>query len=93
LTACEVIAASSSIGEELLFRAVLQDRLGIGIATALFALAHFPAERDLWPWPVVALPMGLLFGGLYEWTGAALAPIVAHAVINLLNLRLVGRYA
>ncbi|MEQ1501271.1 MAG: type II CAAX endopeptidase family protein [Myxococcota bacterium] len=91
-TACLVVAASSAIGEELLFRAVLQERLGVLIATLLFALAHFPAERDLWPWPVIAFPLGLAFAGLYAWSGAALAPIVAHAVINLLNLRLVGRW-
>jgi membrane protease YdiL (CAAX protease family) len=90
---CLLIAAASSVGEELLFRAVLQQRLGLALATILFALAHFPAERDLWPWPLMALPMGLAFGGLYEWSGAALAPIVAHGVINLLNLRFVGRYA
>ncbi|MEZ4241690.1 MAG: CPBP family intramembrane glutamic endopeptidase [Myxococcota bacterium] len=90
---CAVIAASSSVGEELLFRAVLQQRLGLAIATVLFAVAHFPVERDLWPWPLMALALGLAFGGLYEWSGAALAPIVAHAVINLLNLRFVGRFA
>ena len=90
---CLAMAAASAVGEELLFRAVLQERLGIVIATGLFALAHFPAERALWPWPLLALPTGLAFGGLYEWTGAALAPVVAHGVINLLNLRFVGRYA
>lgn len=87
LLGCLTIALFSALGEELLFRAVLQERLGIGIATALFAIAHFPMEKDLWLWPVVALPAGLLFGGLYDWSGAVLAPVIAHAVINALNLR------
>jgi membrane protease YdiL (CAAX protease family) len=91
-TSCILIAVCSAIGEELLFRAVLQERLGIAAATLLFAASHLPAERALWPWPLVALPMGLVFAGLYEWSDAALAPIVAHAVINLLNLRFIGRY-
>lgn len=84
---CVLLAVSSALGEELLFRAVLQERLGLPIATALFAIAHFPVERDLWPWPLLALPVGLAFGGLYDATGAALAPIIAHAVVNALNLR------
>lgn len=90
---CLVIAVSSAIGEELLFRGVLQERLGIAIATVLFAAAHFPAERALWPWPLLALPIGLAFGGLYTWSGAVCAPIVAHAVINLVNLRQLERLA
>jgi membrane protease YdiL (CAAX protease family) len=88
---CVTMAIFSAVGEELLFRAVLQERLGLPIATALFAVAHFPVERDLWLWPLVTLPVGLAFGGLYEWSGAALAPIVAHAVINALNLRWIAR--
>lgn len=84
---CIIIAVFSALGEELLFRAVLQERLGLLVATGLFAVAHFPVERDLWLWPLLALPVGLAFGGLYEVTGAVLAPIVAHAVINALNLR------
>lgn len=93
LATCLVIAACSAVGEELLFRAVLQERLGIVVATVLFAAAHFPAERALWPWPLLAVPIGLVFGGLYDWTDAVLAPIVAHATINFVNLRQLGRLA
>jgi membrane protease YdiL (CAAX protease family) len=88
-----VLAASSALGEELLFRAVLQPRVGWVPAAALFALAHLPWSRAMWLWTALAFPTGLLFGGLYEWTGAALAPIVAHAVVNAANLWWIGRAA
>lgn len=90
-SACLLLAASSSVGEELLFRAVIQEHLGLWVGVVLFAAAHVPVERDLWPWPVLALGAGLVFGGLYEATGAALAPAVAHFVVNLLNLRYLGQ--
>ncbi len=87
---CLVLATSSAIGEELLFRAVLQDQVGFGVALLLFAAAHIPFERDLWLWPITALAAGSVLGGLYALTGAALAPAVAHLVVNLLNLRWLG---
>jgi hypothetical protein len=35
--------------------------------------------------------MGLALAGLYEWSGAALAPIVAHGVLNAANVRWMSR--
>ena len=38
--------------------------------------------------------MGFALGGLFEWTGSLLAPVVAHTAINAVNLPLlVHRYA
>ncbi|HHO50370.1 MAG TPA: CPBP family intramembrane metalloprotease [Deltaproteobacteria bacterium] len=88
---CLLLAASASVGEELLFRAVIQEHLGLAVGVLLFAAAHVPMERDLWLWPVLALGAGLIFGGLYEATGAALASTVAHFVVSLLNLRFLGQ--
>jgi membrane protease YdiL (CAAX protease family) len=81
-----VVALASAVGEELLFRAVLQPSLGWAAATLLFAAAHVPWQRELWPWPVFALVSGAVLGGLYELTGAVAASVVAHAVVNGLNL-------
>ena len=86
LWTCLALAAAAGTSEELLFRAVLQPELGIWLVTVLFAAAHFPFDRSLALWPLLAFPTGLVFGGLYESTGAALAPIVAHTVVNGLNL-------
>ncbi len=33
---------------------------------------------------------GLLLGGLFEWSGNLVAPVVAHAGINAVNLRLLA---
>ncbi len=82
-----LVAAASAFGEELLFRAVLHEQLGATVGIVLFALAHVPVERDLWLWPVLALGAGALFAGLYEVTGAVLAPATAHFLINAINLR------
>lgn len=86
-----VVATSSAVGEELLFRGVLQPMWGLVAASLLFALAHVPFERALWPWPVFAFVAGLVFGGLYALTGAVLAGVVAHALVNGLNLRWIAR--
>lgn len=90
LATCAVVAAFSAVGEELLFRGVLQPWLGWLPATALFAAAHVPTERDLAPWPLFALGAGLLLAGLFELTSALLAPVACHFVVNLLNLRALG---
>ncbi len=65
---------------------MLQAQLGIPIATVLFAAVHVPFHRTLWMWPLFALASGALLGGLYLWTGAALAPAVCHFVIDAANL-------
>ncbi|MBX2801167.1 MAG: CPBP family intramembrane metalloprotease [Myxococcales bacterium] len=89
---CIVVALASAIGEELLFRAVIQAQLGLGAGALLFACAHVPMERDLWLWPVSAFGAGLVFGVLYQQTGGVLAPAVAHFVINVANLHWMGRF-
>ncbi len=83
---CIVLAATSSVGEELAFRAALQPTVGLLAATLLFALAHVPFHRDLALWPLFAFVVGGAFGLLFEGTGAALAPTVAHFTVNALNL-------
>ena len=83
---CVGLAALSSVGEELLFRGLLQPGLGIGVATVLFGLAHVPMERDLRVWPLLAMGVGGLLGVMYQWTGGVLAPVMAHFCLNALNL-------
>jgi membrane protease YdiL (CAAX protease family) len=91
------LAASSALGEELLFRGAIQSSLidhggtaqGFILASSLFGLMHIPANRRLVPWTLMALAMGAVFGALFLWTGELVAPVVAHAVINLVNLRFI----
>ena len=61
--------------------------LGVLLASALFGLLHFPLVPELIPWTAFALLAGLLFGGLAAWSGSLLAPILAHLLINWLNIR------
>ncbi len=85
------LALASGIGEEAFFRGALQPRVGLVAASLLFGLAHFVPRRELWVWSVFSILVGLLIGGLFEWTGNLLAPIVAHAGINAVNLKLLAR--
>ena len=85
--ACLVLAAASGVGEELVFRGVLQPWLGLWITSAAFGAVHVPPRRELRLWPVMAFVMGLALGVLLEGTGGVLAPVVAHATVNAINLR------
>lgn len=82
-----VVAVLSSLGEELLFRAVLQPALGLWLQALLFGIAHQLPGRARWIWVAWAAVMGLLLGGLFQLTGSLVGPVLAHAAINGLNLR------
>ncbi|PIE66379.1 MAG: hypothetical protein CSA24_00230 [Deltaproteobacteria bacterium] len=87
------LACASAIGEELLFRGALQPSLGIWWTSGIFALLHLPPRARLLSWTALAGLMGLAFGYGAELTGNLAFPILAHFLINLLNLRNVARYA
>ncbi|MCS5634940.1 MAG: CPBP family intramembrane metalloprotease, partial [Myxococcota bacterium] len=86
-----LLAFASGIAEEMFFRGALQPRVGLVAASVLFALLHFLPRRALWPWTVFALAAGLLFGGLFQWTGNLIAPVTAHIVVNAVNLPVLER--
>jgi len=83
---CLVLALASGVGEEALFRGALQPNLGLVGASLAFALAHLAPRAGLWTWSLFALAGGFLLGGLFAWTGNLLAPVLAHAVLNGVNL-------
>ena len=88
-----LLALASGMAEEMLFRGALQPAVGIVWASLLFGACHFLPRRELAIWSVYAVLMGFAFGWLFEWTGNLLAPIVAHTVVNGINLpRLARRY-
>ena len=75
------LAVASGVAEELLFRALLQPAVGLLAASAIFGACHYAGRRfAAYPWS--AAVAGLVLGGLFELTGAVLAPIVAHATVN-----------
>jgi membrane protease YdiL (CAAX protease family) len=80
------LAVMSSVTEEVLFRGMLQEHLGLLLCSLVFGLLHVPMKRSHWPWTAAAILMGGVFGGLYEWRHALTAPLIAHFTINYFNL-------
>ena len=76
-----VIAAAAGIGEELLFRGVLQPEIGLIPASLVFGLLHMGGRGTLAFGCWVAI-MGAALGWLAAATGGLLAPIVAHALYD-----------
>lgn len=88
-----LLALASGMAEEMLFRGALQPAVGLYWASLIFGACHFLPRKELALWSVYAIVMGLAFGWLYEWTGQLLAPIVAHTVVNGINLPRLARRA
>lgn len=95
-----IFALCSGIAEELFFRGFLQQMLSIQVftgeggavialivASLVFGGLHLgPDFRKFWPWTVMAIVLGFVFGAMYLYTGNVLAPILAHFTINFFNL-------
>lgn len=91
-----VIAVIAAIGEEVLFRGVLQRNIsywtgnvhvGVWVAAALFSAIHI---QFLGFFPRMLL--GALFGYLYVWSGNLWVPIGAHFVNNGFTVLMVYLY-
>jgi uncharacterized protein len=89
LTAAEAIslAVLSGFAEELFFRGAVQGQWGWLAATVLFAVLHTGPGSAFRVWTLFAVVAGGLFGGLMEWRGNLLAPVIGHFVVNGVNLR------
>jgi uncharacterized protein len=87
------IALASSVGEEVLFRGALTPWLGIIASSILFGLLHQMRGRSRLSWVVFATIVGLMLGALFRVTGSLVGPIVAHALINGVNLRFLIHHA
>jgi membrane protease YdiL (CAAX protease family) len=87
-----VLGAAAGVGEEWLFRGVLQPVVGLLWASVAFGVAHVGGLRML-PFGVWASMMGLVMGGLAIATGGLIAPIVAHGVYDMLALEYIRRGA
>lgn len=82
-----LLAAVAGIGEELLFRGVLQPRLGLAGSNILFGVAHSISPL----YALLAGVMGAYLGWLFEGTNNLLAPIVTHALYDFLAFLIVAR--
>ena len=87
-----VLSLLSAFGEEILFRGVMQPRLGFWPTAALFAGFHFPFRRRMVPWTVFAGVLGIVLGGLTEWCASLWPPIALHFAINYFNIHDLAGY-
>lgn len=78
-----LIAAVVSIGEEILFRGVIQTHLGLIASSLIFAFVHY---RYLFNWFLFVNITGLSFfiGFIYLQTGNVLVTIFMHFLIDFL---------
>lgn len=81
-----LVSVFSGVGEETLFRGVLQEEFGLVAASVIFGVVHVGPDRRYLIWTAWAVLAGFLFGFLYEWTGGLLAPILAHVLHNAVTL-------
>lgn len=90
-----LVAAMAGVGEELLFRGVLQPALQAHVSAwlavasvgALFGLVHWLTPT----YAVLAGIVGAYLGGLFLVSGNLLVPIVAHSLYDLVALVLLTR--
>ena len=96
LVAILVIAVIPAVGEEVLFRGILQRNIsywtgsvhaGVWLAAALFSAIHV---QFLGFFPRMLL--GALFGYLYVWSGNLWMPMLAHFVNNGFTVLMVFLY-
>lgn len=80
-----VISVLAGLGEELLFRGVLQPLLGLVAASLIFGAVHV-GGRAFVGYGVWAACIGAFLGWLMSATGGLLAPVVAHALYDALAL-------
>jgi membrane protease YdiL (CAAX protease family) len=81
-----ILAVTSAIGEELLFRGALHPLIGFWPTAVLFGVLHGGHSPKLWLWALFALLAGVLLGWLADYTGNLLAPVLAHLTVNYWNL-------
>ena len=85
------LALVSALAEELFFRGALQGAIGLLPAALVFGLLHTGPGKEYRVWGLFALVAGLAFGQLVAWRGALGGAVVAHALVNGVNLLRLAR--
>lgn len=83
LGAVLLVAASTSIAEELIFRGVLVPWCGVLLSSAAFGALHFRAGLA---WSCVAALFGASLGVLFVLTGSLAGPLLAHFAVDVVAL-------
>lgn len=78
------VSLSAGVVEELFFRGFLQPRVGIGLSTGAFVLAHLSYEQ---PMMLVGITLlSIIFAAMVQWRQSIWAAIAAHAVFDGVQL-------
>jgi len=80
------LALISAVAEELFFRGALQGAIGYLPSAVLFALLHAGPGKGFRVWTLFALAGGLALGALVALRGPLGGAIVAHLLVNGVNL-------
>ena len=78
-----VIALFVAFSEELLFRGIVQTKVGLMMASIIFAIIHY---RYLFNWYLFLniILLSFFIGFIYKWTGNLAVTIIMHFVIDFL---------
>src|SRR5262249_38367946 len=60
--------------------------IGLLPQALLFGAAHQIAGPSRWVWMAWATVVGLCLGAMFQLTGSLVGPLLAHALVNALNL-------
>jgi membrane protease YdiL (CAAX protease family) len=78
------LALSAGLVEELFFRGFLQPRVGIGVSTLLFVLAHLSYDQ---PFMLIGITiLSLVFAGLVWWRQNVWPAVAAHFLFDAVQL-------
>lgn len=80
------LAVFSSLGEELLFRGFLTPWIGVIAQALVFGVMHQIRGPSRWWWMAWAATAGLALGAIFWLFGSLSGPVLAHALINGVNL-------
>jgi len=81
-----LLAGLSSLGEEALFRGLLTPVIGVVGSAVVFGLLHQIRGPSRWVWTGWATAVGLCLGAIFAATGSLVGPLLAHTIVNAVNL-------
>lgn len=76
------VSLLAALGEEIFFRGVLQQLLGLIPASAIFGLGHWAFQKELTVYGLYTMIIGVVLGLVFIKTNYLLVPMIIHFVIN-----------
>lgn len=77
------IATFVAFSEELLFRGVIQTKVGLILASLIFAIIHYRYLFNLFLFSNIVI-LSFLIGSIYEWSNNLAVTIIMHFTIDFL---------